>query len=230
MKWTGAALAVLAVVGLVASTSESLSCAKMEYSGGTMVDCESMAIFQPRMREHAAGYDEEAEVSIPLPPWVIGVLGAMYHGNCKTTEIAEGQWTVCSDGFSMLEREGATAAWALGLHPGEKQLRNARVLNGPKKESHAGAVVDCGRFPCADYVSGPDKPEIQAHVDSLSSTDRARLHNKIRAWERQEIERDLERARAENTALHARLEEMAAYEAELELAESLAQVAPRPMK
>ena len=176
MRWTGAALAVLSLIALVAMTSESLSCAEIEYSGGTMVDCESMAIFQPRMGEDKFDPDEGAEFSMPLPPIVIGVLGAMSHGNCKTTEIAEGQWTVCNDGFSMLERNGATAAWALGLRPGEKQLRNARVPN--------------------------------------------RLHDDVRASKRQELERDLEQARAENTALHARLKEMAAYEAELERGES----------
>jgi hypothetical protein len=172
-KWTGGVLALLAVIGLVASTSESLSCAEIQYSGGTMVDCESMATFEPRMRERDSDSDEETRVSIPLPPWVIGVLGAMGRGSCKTTEIAEGQWTVCNDGFSMLEREGASAARALGLRPGEKRRRNARA---------------------------PD--------------------DENRARERQQIERALEQARKENTALHARLKEMAAYEAELELAES----------
>lgn len=186
VKWTGAALAALAVIGLVASASESVSCAKIEYGGGTMVDCESMAIFQPRMGEYKPDPDEGAQFSMPLPPVLIGVLGAMSHGNCKTTEIAEGQWTVCNDGFSMLERNGATAAWALGLRPGEKQLRNARVPNRPQDD--------------------------------------------VRASKRQELERDLEQARAENTALHARLKEMAAYEAELDRAGSVAHVAPRPVK
>jgi predicted nuclease with TOPRIM domain len=49
------------------------------------------------------------------------------------------------------------------------------------------------------------------------------------ARERQEIERDLEKARARNTELQERLKEMEAYEAQLERAESLARVHPDSM-
>ncbi|MBW1876293.1 MAG: hypothetical protein JRI98_13205, partial [Deltaproteobacteria bacterium] len=49
------------------------------------------------------------------------------------------------------------------------------------------------------------------------------------AWKREEIERDLVQARAENTALHERLKEMEAYEAQLERAEPLARVDPGSM-
>lgn len=118
MKWACAFGAVVVVGGLVSSTEHS-SCAEVIFSGGTMVDCESISIFQPRM---ASGEPDSAPGVLalaPIRPWLTGVLGAMYRGSCKTTKVPEGQWTVCDDGFSMLEREEPTAAWALGLKPGE---------------------------------------------------------------------------------------------------------------
>jgi len=225
MKWMGALLALLAVIGLVAS-SGSPACAEMEYSGGTLVDCESMSIFQPRDHEDDADSDEGVLASIPLPSWLMGFLGAVMHGDCETTEVPEGQWTVCNDGFSMLERDGAGVAWALGLDPGERGFRNARAADERKGRDDGRDIVDCGAFACADYSDGPDDPEIQAYVDSLSPSARARLSDRLRAWEHQEIKHDLEQARAQNTALQERLKEMEAYEAQLERAESLAGAEP----
>lgn len=179
MKWMGGLLALLAGIGLMAS-SESLSCPEVKYRGGTLVDCETMSIFQPRDYEDDADSDAGVLTSIPLPASVMGFFGAMGHGNCKTTELPEGQWTVCNDGFSMLERDGAGVARALGLRPGEEPSKNAR--SAARSEEYS--------------------PK------------------------RQEIERELEQARAENTVLQERLKEMEAYEAEFEKAESLARVEP----
>jgi len=131
VKWMGALLALLAVIGLVA-VSESLSCAEVQYSGGTLVHCRSMSIFQPSDHVGDADSDAGALASIPPPPWLIGLLGAAYHGGCQTTEVPEGQWTVCRDGFSMLERNGTIAAWVLGLHPGEDRIRNANAADEPE--------------------------------------------------------------------------------------------------
>lgn len=224
VKWMGALLALLAVIGLVAS-SGSLPCAEVAYSGGTMVDCESMSIFEPS--DHEDGAESKAGVltSIALPPSLMGFVGAIRHGNCKTTEVPEGQWTVCNDGFSMLERDGTMAAWALGLRPGEDRPRNANRVD-EREEEYVDGLQDCGPFECAEYVEDPYNPAIRAHVDSLSPRARARLTQKLKAWERQEVERDLVQARGENTTLHERLKELAASEAELELVESLAQVDP----
>jgi hypothetical protein len=227
MKWMGALLALLAVIGLVAA-SRGLSCAEVDYSGGTLVDCGSMSIFQPSIRERDTDGEEGVLGSIPLPPSVMGFLGAMYHGNCKTTEVAEGQWTVCNDGFSMLERDGALAAWALGLRPGEERFRNANAAD-ELEDDDMGASLDCGPFDCADYLVSTENPEMRAYVDSLSPRDRARLRDNIDGWKREEIERDLVQARAANTALHERLKEMEAYEAQLERAEPLARVDPGSM-
>ena len=118
MKWACAFGTAVVVGGLVTST-ERLSCAEVTFSVGTMVDCESISIFQPRVGGGDADSAPGVLASIPIRPWLTAVLGAMYRGSCETTEVPEGQWTVCDDGFSMLEREEPTAAWALGLRPGE---------------------------------------------------------------------------------------------------------------
>jgi hypothetical protein len=225
MKWLGPALAVLAVIGYAVGVRDA-SCVETKYSGGWLVECDSTTIFRPG-QPGVANDSESAGIDwIPLPPGVIGLFGALFHGECETTMIPEGQWTSCRDGFSLLQRDGGAAAWALRLKTNEDAANKAvrsrarEDIDDPVEDS------DCGRYPCSSHFNDDDDPERGAYLDSLWDYQKARLAAVLRAWERQEIERDLEQARAENTALHERLKQIAEYEAQLEHAEALAQVDP----
>jgi len=225
MRWMGASITVLALVGYVVSVKKA-SCAETEYSGGRLVECRSTTMFQPS--QHGAVKDAASAGigSIPLQPFVMGVFGALFHGACETTSIPEGKWTVCRDGFSLLERDGAPVAWALRLKPNEDAVKKAQRKAARDEIDRPVEDSDCGLYKCSSYSSGDDDPGRDAHVYSLSDYERARLAALVRAWEREEVDRELEQARAENTALHERLKQIAVYEAQLERAEAVAQVDP----
>jgi hypothetical protein len=140
--------------------------------------------------------------------------------------VSEGQWTVCNDGFSLLERGHGPVAWALRLQADEDPVAKAERSSAAAREAidHPVEDSDCGPYPCSSYRSNDDDPERDAYLHSLSDAKLARLDALLRAWEHQEIERELEQARAGNTALHERLKQIAAYEAELEGTKVLARV------
>lgn len=219
-KWPAALLAALVLVGLGTSARND-SCVETRYSGGRLIECESMAIFQPSHDESTESPTEAASAStasIPLPPSLMALLGALLHGGCKTSKVPEGQWTVCEDGFSLLERGTAFVATALLLKADEDPVAKAE-----REAAAARADIDlpvedsdCGPFPCSDYVRNEENPKRDAYLLTLSSHEIARLGALIRAWEDQEIVRELAQARAENTALQDRLKEIAAHEAALD--------------
>jgi multidrug efflux pump subunit AcrA (membrane-fusion protein) len=156
----------------------------------------------------------------------MGVLGALSHGPCETTMVPEGQWTVCNDGFSLLERGHAPVAWALHLQSDEGAVAKAERSAAAAREAidHPVEDSDCGPYPCSSYLRNHDDPERDAYLHSLSDAKLARLDALIRAWEHQESKRELEEARAGNTTLHERLKQIAAYEAELDRTKALARV------
>ena len=157
----------------------------------------------------------------------MGLLGAVLHGGCKTSMVPDGQWTVCNDGFSLLERGPAVVATVLRLKPNENPVARAErdaaaaraEIDLPLEDS------DCGPFPCSSYLRDEEDPKRDAYLLELSDYEIARLGAMIRAWDRQEADRELEEARALNMALRARLEEIAAHEAEVRSAEGLARSA-----
>ena len=225
MKWLGPALAVLAVIGYAVSVRDA-SCVETKYSGGWLVECDSTTIFRPG-QPGVANDSESAGIDwIPLPPGVIGLFGALLHGKCETTMIPEGQWTSCRDGFSLLQRDGGAAASA--LRPKTNKDATNKAARSRAREDIGDPVEDsdCGLYPCSSYFGDDNDPERGAYLDSLWDYEKARLAAVLRAWEHQEIERELVQARAENTELHERLKQIAEYEAQLEPAEALAQVDP----
>lgn len=84
---------------------------------------------------------------------------------------------------------------------------------------------DCGPFPCSAYLRDEKDPKRDDYLLELSHCEIARLGAMIRAWDEQELDRELEEARAENTALQARLEEIALHEARVVSAETPARSA-----
>jgi hypothetical protein len=154
----------------------------------------------------------------------MALLGALLHGGCKTSVVPEGQWTVCEDGFSLLERGHAPVATALLLKPNEDPVAKAEREAAAARADIDLPVedADCGPFPCSDYVRNEEDPKRDAYLLTLSSHEIARLGALIRAWEDQQIVRELAQARAQNTALRDRLEQIAVHEAEVKQAEAVA--------
>lgn len=233
MKWAGGLLAVVLVAGLVMSAQDD-SCVETAYSGGRLIRCESAEIFQPAREGETPSLDDAPRAgvaSVRLPPRVMAFLGALLHGrldgSCETSTVPEGQWTVCNDGFSLLERGPAPVAMALFLRPNENPVAKAEraaaaaraEIDLPVKDS------DCGPFPCSAYLRDEEDPKRDDYLLELSNYEIARLGAMIRAWDEQEVDRELEEARAENTALQARLEEIEAHEARVVSAETPAQSA-----
>lgn len=229
MKWAGGLLAGVLIAALVMSAHDD-SCVETAFNGGRLIRCESTEIFQPARDGETSSLDDAPRAgvaSIPLPPTVMGLLGALLHGDCKTSMVPEGQWTVCNDGFSLLERGPAVVATALRLKPNENPVAKAErdaaaaraEIDLPVKDS------DCGPFPCSAYLRDEKNPKRDAYLLELSNYEIARLGAMIRAWDEQEIDRELEEARAENQALQARLEEIEAHEAGAVSAETPAQSA-----
>ncbi len=225
MKWLAPALAVLAVIGYAVSVRDA-SCVETKYSGGWLVECESTSIFQPAEPGDAIDSESAGIDWIPLPPGVLGLFGALFHGECETTMVPEGQWTSCRDGFSLLQRDGGLAAWALRPETNKGAAIKAARSRAREDIDYPVEDSDCGLYPCSSYFNDGDDPERGAYVDSLWDYQKARLAAVLRAWEGQEIERELVQARAENTELHERLKQIAEYEAQLEHAEALAQIDP----
>lgn len=226
MKWAAGGIAVLAACGYAIAALND-SCIETKYSGGRLIQCESTEIFQPMHGADDGGRSTAAGVaSIPLPSTVMGFLGAVLHRGCETTHVVEGKWTVCDDGFSLLERGRAPVAWMLRLKPdedpvakAERQAAAARAeIDLPVEDS------DCGPFPCSAYLRNDEDPERNAYLRSLSEHEIARLGALLRAWEDQEVTRELEQARTDNTAVQARMKEIVAHEAALERMETVARI------
>jgi len=112
---------------------------------------------------------------------LIALLAALRHRNCDTTQPAEGQWTVCNDGSSLLEREKPVVAMALRLKPDEHSVATAERNSAAAREDIDLPVEDsdCGRFLCSTYVANEYDPDREAHVLSLSDRERARLEFRI---------------------------------------------------
>ncbi len=225
MKWAGAIVAAVAIIGYAISTQNE-SCVETKYSGGRLIECESTAIFQPARAPEADATDANSAgvASIPLPPRMMALLGSLLYGGCETTTVPEGQWTVCDGGFSLLERGGAPVASLLRLAPDENPVAKAE-----RKAAAARADIDlpvedsdCGPFPCSAFLRDDDDPKRNAYLLTLSDYEIAHLGALLRAFEDQEIDRALEQARAQNTALQARMKKIVAHEAELERADAVA--------
>lgn len=188
-----------------------------------------------RQAERTRSVDERPVAAADARRCFIAAAG---HGNCKTTQIDAGKWTVCDDGFSLLERETPLIATALRLKPTEDAVARAERKAAEAREEIGVPVEDsdCGRYLCSAYFEGEHDPKREAYLRSLSERERVRLEERLRAWESQEVMREVEEARAANTALRARLVEIAAHETEIARAEednrrtqeTLAQVQPDP--
>lgn len=120
---------------------------------------------------------------------LIALLAALRHGNCDTTQSAEGQWTVCNDGFSLLEREKPVVAMALRLKPDEDSVATAERNSAAAREDIDLPVEDsdCGRFLCSTYVANEYDPDREAHVLSLSDRERARPNFRIHCVELESV-------------------------------------------
>jgi hypothetical protein len=213
------------------------------YGASRLIQCETVEFFLPGRDGDADTSDDASSVgtvSLPLPPKLIALLAALRHGNCDTTKLAEGQWTVCNDGFSLLEREKPVVAMALRMTPDEDPVAKAQRSAAAAREEIDLPVedTDCGLFLCSTYLENERDPEREAHLLSLSDRERRRLEARLEAWEEQEVMRELEEARAANTALHERLAVIAAHERELASAEAskrreqetVAQVSPDSLR
>lgn len=230
LKWAAPALVLMTAVAFGIGAMND-SCVETTYSGGRLIECESTTIFQPLDQRGGVSGQEASPAgvaSLPLPSWMMGFVGVMLHRGCETAKVPEGDWTVCEDGFSLLERGGGPVAWMLGRSHDEdavaKAERNAEAarddIDRPVRDS------DCGPFPCSDYLGDADDPKRDAYLATLSSYEIQRLGALIRAWDSQEIERELEQARGQNTALQERLKEIVAHEAALERARAMADNRP----
>jgi hypothetical protein len=227
MKWVAVALAMLGVIGIAMSAYDD-SCVETPYSGGRLIECESMALFQPVHDDGRSGNTDVTPAgvaSIALPPRLMALLGALLHGGCKATEVPGGQWTVCNDGFSLLERGRAPVAFALRLKPnGDPVAEAEREAAAARADiDHAVKDSDCGPFPCSSYMRDEDDPKRDAYLLTLSDYEIERLGGLLRAWEEQETVRALERARASNAPLQARLREIAEHEAKADRAKTVAE-------
>jgi len=230
LKWAAPALVVMTAVAFGIGAMND-SCVETKYSGGRLIECESTTIFQP-LDERGGVRGEEAApagvASIPLPPSVMGFLGVMLHRGCETAKVPEGDWTVCEDGFSLLEREGGPVAWMVGRRHDDGAVAEAERKAEAAREDIDRPVrnSDCGPFPCSDYLGDTEDPKRDAYLMTLSAYEIQRLGALVHAWDSQQIERALEEARAQNTALHERLKDIAAHEASLERAGAVAEGAP----
>jgi hypothetical protein len=85
------------------------SCIEEQYSGGRLIDCGSRVTFVPNELEEPGESESPSYGSMRLPPSMIGVVASKLsiesnYTSCKSIPIPEGRWTVCDDGFSLLER------------------------------------------------------------------------------------------------------------------------------
>jgi hypothetical protein len=225
VRWMGASVGLLAVVGYAAVLNGE-SCIEKVYTGGRLVECESTSMFLPAMDGPLEKHDSSDTVSSMLPPTIRGALESMGHANCKTTEIPDGHWTVCNDGFSLLERETAPVAWVLNRNAKEHQLAR-RTAEAERRETALRIEdTDCGTYLCSEYAANEPDAKRDAYFYSLSDRETRRLQTLIDVWTDQELDRALEKARAENLPLQKRLREMEAHEAELRRVGALAQADP----
>jgi len=117
MRSTVILLAALALGGCMGDSDAS--CVEEQYSGGRLIDCGSRVTFVPS--EYGAGRESESPSygSIRLPPSMIGVVMSMLsiessYTSCRSIPIPEGRWTICDDGFSLLERNEEAQVAAAG--------------------------------------------------------------------------------------------------------------------
>ena len=108
MKSTVILLAALAL-GSCMGCSGAESCAEEQYSGGRLIDCGSRVTFVPSESRGDGESESPSFASVRLPPSMIGVVMSALsiesrYTSCRSIPIPEGRWTICNDGFSLLER------------------------------------------------------------------------------------------------------------------------------
>jgi hypothetical protein len=108
MRSTVILLAALALCGCI-GCSDPESCAEEQYSGGRLIDCGSRVTFVPSEYGAPAESESASYGSIRLPPSMISVVMSALsiesrYTSCRSIPIPEGRWTICNDGFSLLER------------------------------------------------------------------------------------------------------------------------------
>jgi len=82
-----------------ATKSDAASCDTKEFSGGVLSDCGSSVTFQPSGANLAVSYMVVNPGAAPLRVRASGLLV-----ECRATQVPEGQWVICVDGRSQLER------------------------------------------------------------------------------------------------------------------------------
>jgi hypothetical protein len=107
MRATVILLAALVLGGCIGVSDAS--CVEEQYSGGRLIDCGSRVSFVPGEAGTPDDSESDSWGSIRLPPSMIGVIMSKLsiesrYTSCKSIPIPEGRWTVCNDGFSLLER------------------------------------------------------------------------------------------------------------------------------
>ena len=100
--------ATLAVGGCM-GCSDAESCVEEQYSGGRLVDCGSRVTFIPSELGATGESQSPSYGSIRVPPSMIGLLVAKLsrenrYTSCQSIPVPEGRWTICNDGYSLLER------------------------------------------------------------------------------------------------------------------------------
>lgn len=164
MKWVAVALAMLGVIGIAMSAYDE-SCLETAYSGGRLIECESMALFQPvhdDSRSESTDVTPAGVASIALPPRLMALLGALLHGDCQSTKVPEGQWTICNDGFSLLERGRAPVAFV--LRPEQKE---DPVAKAERKAAAARAGEDPELTRALEQARASNEP-LQARLKAIA--------------------------------------------------------------
>lgn len=91
----------LVVCGCTQQVDES-SCTRTAFSGGVLRDCGEVVVFDPAEDDPTVDYIIVDPMGGPLRTRGSGDLV-----ECTATNVPEGRWIVCADGFSRLERDGA---------------------------------------------------------------------------------------------------------------------------
>ena len=108
MRSTVILLAALALGGCM-GCSDAESCVEEQYSGGRLIDCGSRVTFVPSESRAGGESASPSYGSIKLPSSMISVVMSALsiesrYTSCRSIPIPEGRWTICHDGFSLLER------------------------------------------------------------------------------------------------------------------------------
>ena len=162
------------LLGGCVGSAAATDCRATDYAGGTLEDCAETSTFVPDTEVPVAYFVwNPLETFVPDPKFVVVP-------QCTRTEVPEGLWTACSDGYSHLQRRDAaeTLAARARVQSLKTMATVRRTLRGL-----ADIVLKTGDTKCRALGI-----EVRAYVESWYP----QPHHGVRPIDRETIARELQ--------------------------------------